>query len=413
MFLSVRFSIHRLCIGCLVAVLLLSSFPLTVSSSEDFPLTSTTNEFPDESYVKDLLQRAHIPGMGIGIIDENQSVETYMFGTTNRQTNQKPTTNTVFFAGSLSKTVTATAIMQLFEQGKIDIDKEASTYLGFNLSHPQYPSVPITVRMLLTHTSGLSNVQWRLFYYFSLLHYPREWLRSYVQPDGFLYYEDNWNEYPPGEGIYYTSLGYELLGLIIERISGCSFEQYCKQHIFNPLSMKNTSFKLNDISPHQFTTLYGYLFGFYFPLPYYENHNDPAGGLYSTIEDISHFLLMHMNNGTYNDVSLLEPDNIKLMHTAQFTNLPGYDIYRDERKYGFGWIVWPDENQSYKNGLQGHLGNVPGGLSSMTIYNDTGVIFFGNEWFRVSYQQTFIMGQLRDYLHTKQYQSSVSLFKEP
>jgi CubicO group peptidase (beta-lactamase class C family) len=255
--------------------------------------------------------------------------------------------------------------------------------------------------MLLTHTAGFSNVQWRLFYYFSLLHYPREWLGEYLQPDGFLYHQDNWNEYPPGEGIYYSSVGYELLGLIIEQVSGSSFESYCKQNIFDPLSMHNTSFQLSDLSIDQFTTIYGYLLGVYFALPYYENHNDAAGGMYTTIEDISHFLLMHMNQGSYQDISLLQPESVEMMHTAQFTDLPGFDIYKDNRKYGFGWIVWPDGKGSYQNGLQGHLGNVPGGLSSMTVFNDTGVIFFGNEWFRVSYQQTFVMGWLREYFHTQ------------
>lgn len=357
--------------------------------------------FPDDAYVEKLLRLAHMPGMAVGIISEDGTVNTFMYGEENRITHQPPSKDTIFYAGSLSKTVTATAVMKLYEEGKIDLDGDVQQYLPFNLRHPDYPSKTITTRMLLTHTAGFSNIQWRLFYYFSLLHYPREWLGEYLQPDGFIYHPDNWNEYPPGEGIYYSSIGYELLGLIIEQLSGVSFESYCKQNIFLPLSMNNTSFQLSDLHIDQFSTIYGYLLGIYFPLPHYENHNDAAGGMYTSIEDISHFLFMHMNNGSYNDVRILQPETIELMHTAQFTDLQGFDIYKDNRKYGFGWIVWPDEKGTYQHGLQGHLGNVPGGLSSMTLYNNTGVIFFGNEWFRVSYQQTFVMGWLREYFHTK------------
>jgi CubicO group peptidase (beta-lactamase class C family) len=220
-------------------------------------------------------------------------------------------------------------------------------------------------------------------------------------PGGMIYHADNWNDYPPGEGIYYSSIGFDLLAFIVERVSSIPFETYCKQYIFDPMQMWNSSYSLQDVPLDQFTTIYGYLLGVHFSLPYYEIINDGSGGVYTTIEDISHFLRAHMNNGTYDSVQILSPESIHLMHTPQTLEIPAYDIYKDGRKHGLGWIVWPDENLSYEHGLQGHLGNVPGGLASMTVMNQNGVVFFGNEWLRISYSQTFIMKFLRDYFHTK------------
>ena len=360
-----------------------------------------TPDFPDRDYVERLLALAHMPGFAVGIINENGALDTYMFGETTLNTGIEPNKDTIFLGGSLSKTITATAIMQLVEQGKILLDEDVSTYLPFQLRHPSYPEIPITVRMLLTHTAGFTNVQWRTFIYFSVLKYPLAWFDQYLMPGGMIYHEDNWNDYPPGEGIYYSSIGFDLLAFIVERVSDIPFETYCKHHIFEPLQMENTSYNLEDVSLDQFTSIYGYLFGKYIPLPYYEIINDGSGGVYTTIEDISHFLSAHMNNGTYGSAQILTSESIQLMHTPQTIGIPAYDIYRDGRNHGLGWIVWPDDNSSYEHGLQGHLGNVPGGLASMTVMNQNGVVFFGNEWFRISYSQTFIMFFLREYFHTK------------
>ena len=362
---------------------------------------SETDSFPDEQYVNRLLKIANMPGFAVGIINKDGSINTYNFGETKRNTGTPPTENTVFLAASLTKTVTATAILQLWEQGKIDLDDDINKYLPFPIRHPDYPDIPITVRMLLTHTAGFTNILWRTFLYFSFFHYPLDWYEYYLTPGNRFYHADNWNDYPPGKGIYYTSLGYDLLGYIVERISDMPFEDYCQTYIFKPLDMHNTTLRLNEINYEKLTTFYIYILGVYIPIPYYEVHNDGSGGMYTTVEDTCHFLKMHMQQGSYHGKQILQPETVEEMHTAQFPNLPSYDIYKDNRNYGYGWIVWPDENQTYQKGMQGHLGNAPGALASMTLLNDTGLVFFGNEWTRISYQQTTVMFMLREYFHTK------------
>ncbi len=362
---------------------------------------SIESTFPDRTYVKRLLRFADMPGFSVGIINQDGTVDYYNFGETTRRSGNTPTKDTVYFAASITKTVTGVAIMQLWEQGKIDLDADVKEYLPFELRHPDYPDTPITTRMLLSHTSGLTNILWRSFLYFSFFHYPLEWYEYFLTPGNPFYREDNWQEYGPEEGIYYTSLGYDLLGLIVERVSGMEFEDYCQQHIFEPLNMHNTSLRLSDYNMDQFATFYLYLFGIYLPIPYYEVHNDGSAGMSSTVEDLIHYLKMHLQNGSYENTQILKPETIELMHTVQYPDLPTYDIYRDNRNYGLGWIVWPDENQTYNTGMEGHLGNTLGCLSSMTVLNGTGVVFFGNEWTRLSYKQTAVMFALRSYFHTK------------
>ncbi|MBS3748612.1 MAG: beta-lactamase family protein [Candidatus Thermoplasmatota archaeon] len=395
---------HVLILSILVMLFFSNLVPIYFTSAEEQKNTfntTQTNSFPDEQYVNRLLKIANMPGFAVGIINKDGSVSTYNFGETKRNTDNTPTKNTVFLAASLTKTVTATAIMQLWEQGKIDLDDDINEYLPFPLRHPDHPNIPITIKMLLTHTGGFTNILWRTFLYFSFFHYPLDWYEYYLTPGNPFYHADNWNDYQPGDGIYYTSLGYDLLGYIVEQVSDIPFEEYCNQNIFEPLQMNNTTLRLNEINFDQLTTFYIHLLGIYIPIPYYEVHNDGSGGMYTTVEDTCHFLNMHMQQGSYMGTQLLQPETVEEMHTAQFPNLPSYDIYKDNRNYGYGWIIWPDENQTYQKGMQGHLGNAPGALASMTVLNDTGLVFFGNEWTRISYQQTTIMFMLREYFHTK------------
>lgn len=350
------------------------------------------------SFISFFLRLAHLPSLSIGVI-RDKSLSTFFYGETTRGQGNTPTKNTVYYAGSISKTVTATAILQLYEQGKVSLEDDINTYLPFPLRHPSYPTKPITIHMLLTHSSSLSNNQRRLFTYFSIFHYPREWLGEYLSSNGSLYYEDNWNEYEPGEAIYYSSVGYELLAFIVEQVSNVTFEHYCKQNIFRPLRMDNTSFSLSDINQSLMASIYAYVPGFYIPLPIYQNHNTGAGGILTTIEDLSHYLYMHMNNGSFENSSILKSETITLMHQAHCEHLPIKDAFDDGRNYGLGWIIWPEEAVKVSGGYQGHYGNVPGGISSLTISNSSGLILMSNQWLFYQPLQMMTMSWLRNYFH--------------
>ena len=395
-----HFVLSLICIILLISNLIPITYLKAHEQNDSHPMIQSSS-FPDRTYIERLLKMATMPGFALGIINPNGSTDYYMFGEINRKTGEPPTKNSIFLTASLTKTVTATAILQLWEQGKIDLDTDVSTYLPFNLKHPEYPDIPITIRMMLTHTSGLSNVQWRSFTYFSLLHFPLYWYEYYLTPGNQFYYANNWNEYPPGDGLYYSSIAYDLLGYIVECVSGETFPDYCENHIFEPLYMKNTSMRLSDVNYDQLTHIYLNILGVYIEIPYYEIENDGSGGMFSTVEDICHYLTMHMQQGTYQDTQILDPETIEMMHTIQFPDLPSYDFMKDGRKYGLGWIQWPDSDFTYNNGMQGHFGNIPGASASMTVLNNTGVVFFGNEWSGLNYIQIAIMSILREYFHTK------------
>jgi len=353
----------------------------------------------NDTWINIMLKLGHMPSLAVGIIHQNGTFKNLMYGEHTRGTNLKPSKYTIYYGGSISKTITATALLQLFEQGLFDLDEDINNYLSFSIRNPMHPETPITFKMLLTHTSSLSNIQWKLFLYFSLLNYPHTMFEDYLTPGNPIYDKNNWNSYKPGEGIYYSSVGYELIGLLIESISGMPFETYCRHHIFLPLKMYNTSFTLNHLLDSEFASFYAYGFGMYVPIPLYENHNAAAGGIFTTVEDLSHFLFIHMNNGTYTNTQILKNNTIEMMHSPQFPNLPILDPYDDGRTYGLGWIIWPENATNVAGGFQGHFGNVPGGISSITMTNKTGVILLSNQWLLYYPLQLKIMSLFRQIFH--------------
>ena len=169
--------------------------------------------------------------------------------------------------------------------------------------------------------------------------------------------------------------GFEVLGYLIEILSNKSYEDYCKENIFEPLNMKDTSFRVEELDEDKLVTPYLYFQRIYIPLPNYEmsSANAAAGGLRTNIVDLSKYLIMHINRGEYNGIRILNEDSAELMHTIQYPDNYG--------RFGLGWQVWKF-NESKENNFGGHTGEVPGGTSFM-IYNEydkTGVIYFVNQF---------------------------------
>jgi len=176
----------------------------------------------------------------------------------------------------------------------------------------------------------------------------------------------------------YANVGFDLISYLVEIISGEPFLDYCDTHIFSPLDMKHTGFNFSRFDINQVAIPYQRykgkyytineletIFGWELPEPYYRMRFYPAGGLYSTVLDLSHFLIAHMNDGIYNDTQILKKETVELMHAIQPGNQLGY---------GLAWM-----HQSI-GGLSGHGGDLPGGDTWM-LYNETkniGVIYLAN-----------------------------------
>jgi CubicO group peptidase (beta-lactamase class C family) len=346
-----------------------------------------------------LMMLGSMPSFTTCIIKNNSIAWSKAYGFSDIKSREKASSDTIYMTGSITKPFIATALLQLYEQGLFDIDDDVNDYLPFPLRNPKYPDINITFRMLLSHHSSINDHSllrwWELNIYFKSFPVPEDpypWLKDVLVPGGKYYSQKVWYNYPPGQEGNYSNVGFVLLGYLIEQLTNQSFEQYCQENILTPLQMQNTSFHPDTLDKDQLATPYVRILRFYIPLRHYDyNYVTAAGGIRSTLEDLSRFLLTHMNNGEYNGVRILEEETIELMHTIQYTN----------SRYGLGWIVNLDDDGRTR---EGHTGGAPGGAALMIISSSEnfGVIFFIN-YYRDSYHplEAFAWSNLKQMLFQK------------
>ena len=230
----------------------------------------------------------------------------------------KPTDrHTVYTIMSIGKIILSTAVMQLWEQGSIDLDADINQYLPFEVHNPNFPSHKITAHMLLNHSSSLA---WpedpdRIpdFHHFYTSEEPpliRSWLPDYILPTGNQYRTSVWKNFPPGEQFLYSNIGTSLLALVVEEISGMDYRDYCRDNIFMPLDMEQTAFRLSKLNTENLVTPY-YDSGF--PMPYYTCRHYPAGFISTDIEDFSHFMIAMLNKGIYQNKRVLKESTFDKM----------------------------------------------------------------------------------------------------
>jgi CubicO group peptidase (beta-lactamase class C family) len=333
----------------------------------------------------------HIASVSAGIIKNNSIAwygsYGYYKGINTNLFKKTPNKDTIYMAGSISKTITATAIMQLYEKGFFNLSDNVSLYLPFDLKNPNFPNQVITIQMLLNHTSSLKTEKLRALFIsgFSIITgYPLKFLEETLLKDGKLYRDYYWrNDTPPGVDYQYSNMGYAVLEYLVEYFSHQTFEEYCKDNIFEPLNMSNTSFHYVDFNKNQQAPAHLWRNGVYIKL-YYDVPLSSAGGLRTTVEDLSHFLIAHMNNGVYKGVRILNNDTACLMHNsssveddidsiAKKNNIPDY-----VSNYGLGWIIY--NSTYYKMDYSGHDGDTFGShaIMRMNPSNKTGIIIFWN-----------------------------------
>jgi len=322
----------------------------------------------------DCMNNGHMPSMALAIIKNNSMVWSKGYGYADIKNKKEATNETVYMLASISKTFAATAIMQLWEKGLLDLDDDINKYVPFSVRNPNYPDVPITFRMILTHRSSIASRTINLFTLFSILRVPYDKMGEYLNPGGKLYSPKNWENYPPGEKKSYSCTAYELLGYLVERITNQSLPEYCIKNIFQPLNMKNTSYHPSYYKKEQLAVQYIYLFGRYIDLPEFEDRNYASGGLRSNLEDLSHYLIAYMNGGEYNGAKILKNDTVKLMFTRQY---PGDNFIG----YGLGWQIFSGHNHSQNNIRIGHSGGMPGSQTYMFYHvsDGVGIIIFTNQ----------------------------------
>jgi CubicO group peptidase (beta-lactamase class C family) len=340
--------------------------------------TAFKNDLAFDLRIKLLMRIGCFPSLSVCII-KNNSVAWYN-GYGRAKLLSKPTIDTVYPIGSISKTFVGTAMMQLYEQGLFDLDDNINDYLDFEIFNPNYPDVNITFRMLLAHQSSL--VEKNIFAAINMLikflkfkdEYPYPLIKRMIHPNGDLYKLKYWGAYAPGSGSFYSNIhNFMLLEHLTEIISNQSFIDYCKENIFNPLNMSNTSFFFKDFKRSQLVTAYHNFGNFFFRIPYLDIPYG-AGGIKCSIEDLSHYATAHMNGGVYNEVRILNESTVELMHSIQYE-----DSLFEGNGFGLGWI---DFGEFYGMNLHGHTGRVPGGTSAIYINesNDFAILCLTNRY---------------------------------
>jgi CubicO group peptidase (beta-lactamase class C family) len=318
------------------------------------------------------MEEGHMPSLVACIVKNNTTVWSHAYGKYRYYQNKTATEDIIYPIGCITKSFIATAIMQLNETGNLSLDDNVSKYLNFDLKNPRYPTVNITFRMLLAHQSSLANPYQRFVFYFFWLHYPMDRFRDYFVPGGKIYSEKVWNDYPPGHGVCYASTDFNILGYIIQRISGQTLEDYFQEHIFGPLSMTNTSFYFSTFNKNRICGLYSWIANVYIPLPIREYGLVASGGIKSTIVDMSHFLIMHASRGVYNGTRILKNESVEEMHKIQY---PGYND--SQVQHGLGWYTVNISGVTYG----GHRGGYVGAPALMRLrYSDhVGIMVMWNQ----------------------------------
>lgn len=263
---------------------------------------------------------------------------------------------TLFRPGSVSKLFTWTAVMQLVEAGKIDLDADVNTYLDFKI--PPAFGKPITMRNILTHTAGFGETAAETFVD------RKDQLQPYRD---YLVKHMPSRIYPPGKVVAYSNYAATLAGYIVERLSGESFDSYVERHIFRPLDMQHSTFaqpipaawnknlakgytQLSDAEPYHFEYI----------------EVAPAGSLTATATDMAHFMIAQLEGGRYGSAAILKPETVRLMHTPQSRMAPGVN--------GFDLGFYQEDH----NGLRiiGHAGDTNVFHSDLHLLLDKDVGFF-------------------------------------
>lgn len=347
------------------------------------------------SFLTERMESEHIPGLAVAVVKDGGVAWTAGLGFADVNAGVPMTVDTVMNVASVSKTVTNAAVLELWEDGRIDLDDDVNRYLPFRLVHPRHPEAAITFRQLLTHTSSIADGAAYDESYacgdpaVSL----GDWLAGYLVEGGrFFDAGENFHEWEPGAHYEYSNVGFGLLGYLVERISGEPFSDFTRRRIFEPLGMEETSWYLAGIEAKRSAVPYIYKeagtrlqnrlfkrFGMamekdgFAALCGYSFYNYPDGLLHTSVAQLTRFLLAHMGDGSYGGGRILRAETVAA-------------IWSEEAKRerlgveGIQGLTWSGREVSGLGLLWGHSGGDPGVSTHMYFQPETGtgVLVFAN-----------------------------------
>jgi CubicO group peptidase (beta-lactamase class C family) len=335
----------------LLSLVVLSIISLMVRVNPAFAQVAPSNFDEIDDYINTRMKELGIPGAALVIVQGDQIVHLKAFGVADGS-GRLVTPQTPFFTGSTGKSFTALAIMQLVEAGKVKLDAPVQIYLPWFRVADAKASEVITVRQLLTMASGIPQS------------IGQEQITNADLSDTAI--ENNVRGLakieliaPPGEHYEYSNSNYVTLGMIIQAVTGQSYETYIREHIFQPLDMQNSFTSKTEAQQDGLAIGYQKWFGIPVASPNlpFSRGTLPAGQLTLSIEDLGHYLIAQLNDGSYQGISILSPSGIAKLHHPDI-QMPGATDY-----YAMGWEV-----QQYQDvQVIGHNGAVPGYTTGMYL----------------------------------------------
>lgn len=330
----------------LSALLLLASFQLLHAADP-------------EKELGQLLEKHNSVGLSVAVVKDGKMIYSGAFGKKNLEEDLPLQTSDLFRIASISKSFSATAIMQLVEAGRISLDDDFSDLIGFRVRNPHFPDEVITLRMMLSHTSSISDKSG----YFSLDRINPEkpgWQQAY-------------NNYKPGTEYEYCNLAFNMIGAALENLTGVRFDRYIKQQILDPLGLYG-NYNVNELDPDRLAPLYSYHSDtgeFKRSSAAYDPRTDeiesnytmgystpvfsPTGGMKMSAEDLAKYMIMHMNGGEYNGTRIISGESARAMQTPV------------DEGTGYGLALRRFEEVLPGNTLIGHTGNAYGLFSAMVF----------------------------------------------
>ncbi len=283
-----------------------------------------------ETRIDSVMKQYSMVGVSVAVVKKGDLIYTHSFGMKNKEKAIPLSDTDIFRIASISKSFSATSIMQLAKAKKLSLSDDVSKLIGFTVRNPKFPDKVITLKMLMSHTSSLNDTQG----YFTL-----DSINSNKNPNRVKCY----NDYAPGDGYEYCNLNYNMVGTIIEKTSGQRFDKYVKSHVLEPLGLYG-GYEVSALDSNRFVTLYEYDSATQQLTPDPEAYNQrtaqintyiqgystpvfsPTGGLKISATDLAKYMTMHMYYGKYKGVRIISKKSAKTMQTKVSDGEGGYGL---------------------------------------------------------------------------------------
>jgi len=325
-----------------------------------------------EAGIQSIMQEIPVMGLSVAVVKDNKIIYAQSFGTKSRENNTPLTNDCIFRIASISKSFSATSIMQLAERKKLSIDQDVSELIGFKVRNPKFPETVITLRLMMSHLSSINDSQG----YFSL---------DAINPEKNPNWAKSYSHYEPGKGYAYCNLNFNMIGAIIEKISGERFDQYVIKHVLDPLGLYG-GYDVDGLDKSRFASIYeyradsskfilsesayasrakdisNYAMGYTTPV------FSPTGGMKISATDLAQYMLMHNNLGKYKGKRIISKKSAQQMQTA---------LSEEE---GYGFAIETTSKMIPGKTMKGHTGVAYGLFSAMFFHPEEkfGIVVISN-----------------------------------